>query len=141
MPTLRLAIGFLLVIAGLNLNLPLLAQSETTGGLSGQIVDQSGGAIAHATIAIVRVETSFRRTVQSDTDGRYSFPQVQPGLYRVEAKAPAFARVQQSVTVALGRTETVTLTLPIAGLMASVSVSAEPQVLNTRSEERRVGKE
>jgi hypothetical protein len=131
--TLRLVIGFLLVIAGLTIHPLLLAQSETTGGLSGQIVDQSGGAVARATIAIVRVETGFRRTVQSDTEGRYSFPQVQPGLYRIEVEAPGFERVQESVTVALGRTETVTLTLPIAGLTASVSVSAEPPVLNTRN--------
>ena len=41
--------------------------------------------------------------------------------------------MQQSVTVPLGRVETVTLTLPIAGLTSSVSVSAAPPVLNTRN--------
>ena len=109
------------------------AQSDTTGALGGQIIDPSGGAISGATVTIVHVETGFRRAVQSDVDGRFSFPHVQPGLYRVDAEAPAFERVRQSVTVPLGRTETVTLTLPIAGLTESVSVSAEPPMLNTRN--------
>jgi hypothetical protein len=47
-------------------------------------------------------------------DGRFSFPQLQPGLYRVEADAPVFEHVQQSVTVRLGRVETVTLSPSIA---------------------------
>jgi hypothetical protein len=63
------------------------------------------GAISGATVTIIHVDIGFRRAVQSDVEGRFSFPQVQPGLYRVEAEAPAFERVQQSVTVPLGRTE------------------------------------
>src|SRR5229473_7134990 len=109
------------------------AQSDTTGGLGGQIVDPSGGAISAARVTIIHVNTGFRRTVRSDIEGRFSFPHVQPGLYRAEAEAPAFERVQQSVTIPLGRTETVTLTLPIAGVTESVSVSAEPPGLNTRN--------
>jgi hypothetical protein len=109
------------------------AQSETTGALGGQVVDRSGGSISGATVTIIRLDTGFRRTVRSDVEGRFSFPHVQPGLYRAEAEAPAFERVQQSVTIPLGRTETVTLTLPIAGVTESVSVSAEPSVLNTRN--------
>src|SRR5713101_5114026 len=95
------------------------AQSQTTGALAGQIVDPSGAAISGATVTVIHVETGFRRAVQSDVEGRFSFPHVQPGRYRVEAEAPAFDRVTQPITVSLGRTETVTLTLPIAGLIAS----------------------
>src|SRR6202049_348647 len=109
------------------------AQSETTGALGGQIVDRSGGSIGGATVTIIHLDTGFRRTGRSDIEGRFSFPHVQPGLYRVDAAARAFERVQQSVTIPLGRTETITLTLPIAGFTESVSVSAEPPVLNTRN--------
>src|SRR5258708_6885016 len=109
------------------------AQRDPTGALAGQVIDRSAGAIGGATVTIIRVETGFHRAVQSDLEGRFSFPHVQPGLYRVEAEAPAFERVQQSVTVPLGRTETVTVTLPIAGVTESVSVSGGPPVLNTRN--------
>ena len=111
----------------------VFAQSETTGGVGGQVVDPSGGVIGGATVTILYVETGFRRTVRAAADGRFSFPHLQPGPYRIEAAAPAFEHVQQSVTVPLGRVETVALTLPIAGLTSSVSVSAEPPILNTKN--------
>jgi hypothetical protein len=122
----RLASLFVLTLAG-----TAAGQSDTTGGLSGQVVDSSGGAIGGATVTIVYVETRFRRTLQSDADGRFSFPHVQPGEYRIDAEAPAFEHIQHQVTVPLGRVQTVTLTLPIAGMTTSVSVSAELPILNT----------
>jgi hypothetical protein len=124
----RTVAGCLLLLAW---SVSAFAQSETTGGLSGQVLDPSGGAISGATVTIVYVDTGFRRASQTDAEGRFSFPQVQPGDYRVEADAPAFEHRQQAVTVPLGRAETVTLTLPIAGLTASVSVSSAPPLLNT----------
>ncbi|HWW88551.1 MAG TPA: carboxypeptidase-like regulatory domain-containing protein [Vicinamibacterales bacterium] len=107
------------------------AQSDTTGGLSGQVLDPSGGAIGGARVTILSVDTGFRRTLRGDEDGRFSFPHVQPGEYRVEAEAPAFEHIQRSVTVALGRVQTLTLMLPVAGVATSVSVSAEPPILDT----------
>jgi hypothetical protein len=125
---LRALVGCLFVLA---LAVPAFTQSDTTGGLSGQILDPSGGAIGGATVTIIYVDTGFRRKSQTDAEGRFSFPHVQPGNYQIEADAPAFERSQQSVTVPLGRVETVTLTMPIAGLTASVSVSSAPPLLNT----------
>src|SRR5712691_4000830 len=90
------------------------AQSETTGAVGGQVIDSTGGAISGASITIIYVQTGFRRTVQSDREDRFSFPHLQPGAYRLESVAPGFEPLQQAVTVPLGRTETVTLTLPIA---------------------------
>src|ERR1700674_1636944 len=80
------------------------AQSETTGALGGQIVDRSGGYLSGATVTIIHLDPGFRRPVRSDIEGRFSLPHVQPGLYRAEFEAPAFQRVQQSVTIPLGRT-------------------------------------
>jgi hypothetical protein len=109
------------------------AQSETTGGLAGQVVDSSGGAIAEATVTIAGEQTGLRRTARTEADGRFSFPHVQPGPYEIEAAAPAFDRVRQPVTVLLGRVQIVTLTLSVAGVTTSVNVSAEPPTLNTRN--------
>jgi hypothetical protein len=106
------------------------AQSETTGGVDGHVADPVGGAIRGATLRFIYIETGFRRTVQTDREGRFSFPHLQPGVYRVEAVASGFAPVRQTLTVQLGRTESVSLVLPIAGLTASVSVSAAPPILN-----------
>jgi hypothetical protein len=125
----RLTVLVLSIIVAGSAN--LYAQGDTTGSLAGQVLDPSGGTISGATVAITRVETGFRRLVRSDADGRFSFPLVQPGLYRVDVDALAFEHVQRILSVPLGRVETIVLTLPIAGLTASVSVSAELPTLNT----------
>ena len=117
-----------IIIAG---SVNLSAQGDTTGSLAGQVLDPSGGTISGATVTITHVETGFRRLVRSDADGRFSFPLVQPGLYRVDVDALAFEHVQRILSVPLGRVETIVLTLPIAGLTTSVSVSAELPTLNT----------
>src|ERR1700687_2492417 len=98
----QLTVLFFVTIAlSVTLAVTAPAQSETTGGRGGQVVDPSGGAINGATVTVIYLDTGFRRAVQSDTGGRFSFPHVQPGHYRVEAEAPAFERAQQSVTVPL----------------------------------------
>src|ERR1700730_16546511 len=79
------------------------AQSETTGAVGGQVIDSTGGAVSGASVTIIYVQTGFRRTVQSDREGRFSFPHLQPGPYRVQSVAPGFEPLQQPVTVPLGR--------------------------------------
>jgi hypothetical protein len=110
---------------------PSPRQSDTTGALAGQVLDSAGGLVAGATVSVVFVQTGFRRTAHADTDGRFSFPHLQPGEYRLDATAPAFDHARQSATVLLGRVQTVTLTLPVAGVVATVHVSAEPPTLDT----------
>jgi hypothetical protein len=106
-------------------------QSETTGALTGQVQDPAGGGIGGATIAVVSVQTGFRRTARADGQGRFSFPHLQAGPYRLDATAPQFDHTQLSVTVLLGRVQTVVVTLPVAGVVTSVQVSAEPPTLDT----------
>jgi hypothetical protein len=52
-----------------------------------------------------RLAVAQSETTGADRDGRFSFPHVQPGIYRVEAVAPGFEPRRQSVTVQLGRTK------------------------------------
>ena len=110
---------------------PGAPQSDTTGALAGQVLDPAGGTVAGATVSVVFVQTGFRRTAHTDAEGRFSFPHLQPGDYRLDATARAFDAVRQSVTVPLGRVQAVTVTLPVAGVTATVHVSAEPPTLNT----------
>jgi hypothetical protein len=109
------------------------AQSETTGALTGQVVDPSGGAIVSAVVSVASLDTGFRRTAAADGRGAFSFPHLEAGRYQVDAEAPAFERTEQVVTIALGRVTAVTLTLAIAGVSTSVSVSAEGPLLNTQN--------
>ena len=65
--------------------LPVLAASNTQGGLVGQAITQSGTAISQATITIKNKNTGLTRTAQSDSDGNYRFPLLPAGSYEVFA--------------------------------------------------------
>ena len=110
------------------------AQGETTGALAGQVTDPAGEAVSGATIEITSRTTGLRRTVRTDASGRFSFPELKPGPYRVEVKAEGFE--DQSigpVTVPLGQTPTVSLVLKIPTQKTEVEVRSTPPLLNTQN--------
>src|SRR5271170_6949529 len=110
------------------------AQGETTSAIAGQVTDQSGGAIGHATVTIVNVETGLRRTAETDGGGRFGFPQLRPGVYSAHATAPGFEpQKKAAVSADLGRTQTVDFVLPVMAAREEVTVTEAPPLLNTEN--------
>ena len=110
------------------------AQGETTSAIAGQVTDQSGGAIGHATVMIVNVETGLRRTAETDGGGRFGFPQLRPGVYNAHATAPGFEpQKKAAVSADLGRTQTVDFVLPVMAAREEVTVTEAPPLLNTEN--------
>jgi len=64
-----------------------------TTSLTGTVADPSGAVIPGATISIVNIETGAARDAVSDTQGRYTMPQLTPGTYTLTAKSSGFADV------------------------------------------------
>src|SRR5712692_8980556 len=63
-----------------------------TGGISGNVRDPSDAAIGAASVTLTNQDTNSRRTQNASNTGFYSFPDLQPALYRVEVEAPGFKR-------------------------------------------------
>src|SRR5689334_13436109 len=82
--------------------LRLIAQS--TGTISGNVVDQSGGLVPGATVTATLVEQQLRRSVTTGSDGFYSFAALQPGSYSITVEKPGFQRSeQQGITLTLNQ--------------------------------------
>jgi len=116
--------------------LPGLAagQGETTSAVAGQVVDQSSAGIPNASVMIRGAENGLKRSVTTDTAGRFDFPQLQPGIYRVSVEADGFAAQQRdSVTAGLGQTQTVNFTLAVASARQDVEVGGEAPLINTEN--------
>jgi len=108
-----------------------LAQGETTGAIEGQIIDSTAGAIPGATITIVNRDTGFRRSMASDEQGRFSFPQLQPGIYSVKAEAKGFEAQQvETVFAGLGQKQTVDFKMKVAQSRQTVEVSGAAPLIN-----------
>src|SRR5271170_4394937 len=83
-------------------------QGETTSAIAGSVSDQTGSATAGAAVVISSPDNGFRRSVKTDDAGRFSFPQLKPGVYSVKVEAEGFEiQERRSVVAGLGQTQTV----------------------------------
>jgi hypothetical protein len=104
------------------------AQSRaTTADLTGLITDGTGAALPGAVVTATNTDTNVARSVIADGAGRYTVPVLPPGTYVVRVELNGFRpHARPGVTLALGETATLDVTLQIAGQAEQVTVSAAP---------------
>src|SRR5262249_22950209 len=69
------------------------AQPAQLGQIGGTITDTSGGVLPGVTLTAISQDRGFSRNVVSDAQGRYLFPSIPIGLYRVLAELQGFKQV------------------------------------------------
>src|SRR6202451_3608590 len=107
------------------------AQGETTSAIVVSVVDQTSAAISGAIVTVTNVENGLKRSVKTDDSGRFSFPQLKPGMYSVKAEADRFeAQQNSSVSAQLGQKQTVDFRLAIASASATVLVQEQAPLIN-----------
>jgi hypothetical protein len=115
----------------LAMGVPAFPQGETTSAIVGTVTDQTGAAIPGATVTLISSENGLKRSVRTDDSGRFNFPQLMPGTYRVKAEADRFATQQNnSVSAALGQRQTVDFKLSIASTSEEVLVTDQAPLIN-----------
>ncbi len=109
-----------------------LAQAVTQ--VSGALTDPSGALIPGATVVLENTATGARREVVSDSQGRYSFPQVAPGAYRITARAQGFGDVSVSnVRLLVNTPAVIDIKFEKVGAVSeTVSVTADTTQVNTQ---------
>ncbi|MBV8897032.1 MAG: carboxypeptidase regulatory-like domain-containing protein [Acidobacteriaceae bacterium] len=104
----------------------LWSQATSTGTVQGQIVDQQGAAVADAQIALRDVATNTPHTTISNSDGRYTFVNVNPGDYNLQVTKSGFSESKVSkTTVDVGSVLTINVTLEIGATTTTVEVQAQ----------------
>jgi len=90
----------------------VFAQSDLgNSSLEGLVVDEREAVIQGASIEVKNLETGLKRTVVTDSSGRFVVSILPVGRYLVTASAEGFAEVKQEVTLAVGETTSVLLNL------------------------------
>src|SRR5229473_6273485 len=105
-----LGVSFL-VACTVMLSQPARAQS-TYGTVTGSVVDASGAAIADAQVTLTNLGTSEKRTQSTGSDGLYSFVNLFPGKYKVDAEKTGFKRTSRTdIVVEVQQTSRIDLTM------------------------------
>jgi hypothetical protein len=118
-------IAFLLVALGLLFAAaPGRAQLGNSGSIEGSVKDQSGGAVAGATVEISFPLSGYSRTVATASDGSFRFSNVPFNRYHVVVTASGFSAYTEDVDVRSAVPISVQLSLKIGAASTSITVEA-----------------
>jgi outer membrane receptor protein involved in Fe transport len=110
---------------------PAWAQ-QTTGNITGRIVDAQGAAVPGATVTGKQADTGFTRSDVSDGEGVYRLTALPVGTYDVTVELPGFSRVEnKGIVVNVGQTLDVPITLKVAAVSETVTVTGESPLIET----------
>ncbi|MBI2833521.1 MAG: TonB-dependent receptor [Acidobacteria bacterium] len=125
---LSVTIALVLCIAGAQRG---AAQTVTTGGLTGTVVDQQGGVLPGATIAAVHGPTGTTYDSATETDGRFTIPNMRVGPYSITAQMSGFRdQTLDNIYVKLGETVNISFKMVLEAVTETINVIAESSVID-----------
>jgi outer membrane receptor protein involved in Fe transport len=114
--------------------LSVLAQSSN-GSISGNVTDDTGGALPGVSVTATNVATGVSRTVTSNSTGHFEVGLLPPGTYRVASELSGFQPLKFDHIVVNVGTDTALNMKMKAGVSESLTVTAAaPLVETTKSE-------
>ena len=112
---------------------PASAQ-QTTGIITGRIVDDQGAAVPGATVTGKNAATGFSRTDVSDGEGIFRLNALPVGTYDITTELQGFTKVEnKGIVVNVGQTLDLNLTLKLATVQETITVNAETPLIQTSS--------
>lgn len=122
----RLSVCALLVLLA---SAPAWAQDSA---LTGTVADPTGAIVPGAEVSITNQATGAVLKVTTGADGKYIFPQVTPGMYKIEVKSTGFKTAQKSdLSVAVDVTTRFDIALSVGEVTETVVVESEAARVNT----------
>jgi len=109
-----------LVGAALLASIAGAASAQTsTGSIRGEIVDESGAAVAGADIRARNVATGVERSTRSNERGGYALPGLVPADYELSVRRIGNQPQASRVTVGIGQTLTLNYTLATSAVQVA----------------------
>ncbi len=116
-----------IAVLGMGLFLPLCAfsQNATTGQIAGVVKDPSQAVVVGTQVTLTNTQTNAKTMATTNSQGVYTFRDLQPGSYVVEVDAKGFKpSISPELNVAAGQTVTSDFALKIPGAQETMTVSA-----------------
>src|ERR1700731_1816155 len=85
-----------------------------SGSIVGQVVDPSAAAIAHASVAVLALDTNIKSETRTNVSGEYVVPYLPPGRYSVTVAEQGFITARtEGIELATAQTVRVDVKLQI----------------------------
>jgi hypothetical protein len=113
---------------------PVAVWAQAGGTLTGTVIDQGGAFVPKAKIVLTNEATQGRWESESTGTGAFTIHELPPGVYDLAVSFAGFRDyVQKGLTVKIGDTTSVGVTLQVGSATDSIEVRADAQQIRTDS--------
>ncbi|MGO8788816.1 MAG: carboxypeptidase regulatory-like domain-containing protein [Terriglobia bacterium] len=114
---------------------PRTGQAQTVyGSIAGTVLDASGGAIPGAAVTLTNTGTGEKHTMPSEASGGYTFVNILPGTYRIEAEKSGFKHFKRDgIIMEVGSAFRVDLPMEVGAVTQTIEVTAQTPLLQPQS--------
>jgi len=107
------------------------ATAQVSASLSGTVTDQSGAAVASASITVRNVETGAVRNTTTGNAGRYQVFSLPIGDYEVRASKQGFAEeIRTGIRLVVGEDANVDFALHVGEISQQIKVNSDARLVN-----------
>ncbi len=111
----------------------LQAKATVMAVLRGVVHDAQHRPIAGARVSVQSVDSALSFDGLSDSEGVFTFPAVQPGIYTVSVQVRGFATQEQRIELTSGTAPVLHFQMEVAAVGTTVQVAAEVEDLTTEA--------
>jgi hypothetical protein len=122
-----------LVLALMLIGLARPALAQVQGGtVSGTVLDEQGAVLPGVVVTLQGVDA--KRESVTEADGRFRFLDLAPGPYKLTVALQGFSTiVNEAIVVAVGRTVDLPLTMKVASVAETITVSGDSPIVDTKA--------
>jgi hypothetical protein len=116
----------------------LLPAQNTSGGLSGTVLDPGGAAVPHIKVTLTGEGNGFVRTVTTTGEGFFAFPDLTPATFTLSIDTAGFKSYRETgIAINSGEERAVgNIKLQIGQVSETVTIKAEVEAVNLVNGER-----
>ncbi len=121
-------------VASLLLFTAMAFGQSQNASLTGQVMDASGAPLQNANVTVTSIDRQASTSVQTDNDGRFSFPSLPPGNYDVSVAAKGFNTYEQrGLQLLVNQAVTLPITLAVGDTSTKIEVTAQAAQLDVEN--------
>jgi hypothetical protein len=107
---------------------------QTSGNISGRVLDEQKAALPGATVTARNTETGLMRTVTTDAEGVYRLTALPVGTYDLTIELAGFGKTDnKGIILAVGQTLEVNIQLKVASVQENVTVTGQSPLIEATS--------